>query len=152
MKGVPTTNLKTHLRCLESILFMHHSQLLIGSFSFKKLSDFTPVFDDSVRLGNRTYRVWFLKILRKNGKLNSPKLFIQQKIGGVTNPASRYSKAYNYLYTLALARLGMQIAFGRVRRKTSPARWEGPNLRCSHIFGLYYIWVYRNPNRKYSVI
>ena len=28
------------------------------SFSFKKLSDFTPVFDDSVRLGNRTYRAW----------------------------------------------------------------------------------------------
>ena len=32
----------------------------------------------------------------------------------------------------------MQIAFGRVRRKTSLARREGPNPRCSHIFGLYY--------------
>ena len=45
------------------------------SFSFKKLSDFTPVFDDSVRLGNRTYRAWFLKILLKNGKLNSPSCY-----------------------------------------------------------------------------
>ena len=32
----------------------------------------------------------------------------------------------------------MQIAFGRVRRKTSPARREVPKPLCSHIFGLYY--------------
>jgi hypothetical protein len=40
------------------------------SFSFKKISDFTPFFHDPVRLGNRTYRVWVLKIILKNRKLN----------------------------------------------------------------------------------
>ena len=48
------------------------------------------------------------------------------------------SKAYNYLYTLELARLGMQIALGRVRRKTSPARRGVLNSPCPHIFRLYY--------------
>jgi hypothetical protein len=40
-----------------------------------------------------------------------------------------------------LARLGMQIAFGRVRRKTSPARkyvLDCYSLNCPRIFGLYY--------------
>ena len=35
----------------------------------------------------------------------------------------------------------MQIAFGRVRRKTSPAREYVQDcypLKCQHIFGLYY--------------
>ena len=32
--------------------------MVIGAFSFKKLSGFTPFLDDPVRLGNRTYRVW----------------------------------------------------------------------------------------------
>ena len=35
----------------------------------------------------------------------------------------------------------MQIAFGRVRRKTSPARKyvrDCYSLKCQHIFGLYY--------------
>ena len=35
----------------------------------------------------------------------------------------------------------MQIAFGRVRRKTSPAREcvrDCYSLKCQHIFGLYY--------------
>ncbi len=35
----------------------------------------------------------------------------------------------------------MQIAFGRVRRKTSPARQyvrDCYSLKCPHIFGLYY--------------
>ena len=35
----------------------------------------------------------------------------------------------------------MQIAFGRVRRKTSPARKyvrDCYSLQCQHIFGLYY--------------
>ena len=35
----------------------------------------------------------------------------------------------------------MQIAFGRVRRKTSPAReyvQDCYSLKCQHIFGLYY--------------
>ena len=29
-----------------------------GSFNFKKLLGFTSFFNDPVRLGNRTYRVW----------------------------------------------------------------------------------------------
>ena len=46
----------------------------------------------------------------------------------------------------------MQIAFGRVRRKTSPARWEIPKSLCSHIFGLYYITqVATNKLRTYAV-
>ena len=32
----------------------------------------------------------------------------------------------------------MQIAFGRVRRKTSPAAVKYQTLLCSDVFGLYY--------------
>ena len=35
-------------------------------------------------------------------------------------------------------RFGMQIAFGRVRRKTSPAAVKYQTLLCSDVFGLYY--------------
>ena len=40
--------------------------------------------------------------------------------------------------TQELARLGMQIAFGRVRRKTSPATVKFQAVLCSDVFGLYY--------------
>ena len=33
----------------------------------------------------------------------------------------------------------MQVAFGRVRRKTSPAAVKYQTLLCSDVFGLYYI-------------
>ena len=80
-------NSKPHNFPLRGIRVIHDNprlRLFISeSFSFKKLSDFTPFFHDPVRLG-------------------------------------------------------MQIAFGRVRRKTSLARREVPKTVCSHIFGLYY--------------
>ena len=40
--------------------------------------------------------------------------------------------------TKELARLGMQIAFGWVHRKTSPAAVKYQTLLCSDVFGLYY--------------
>ena len=43
-----------------------------GPFNFKKLLDFTSFFKEPVRLGNRTYRAWGVKIRSKNGQLNGP--------------------------------------------------------------------------------
>ena len=46
---------RTYANCVKKQYISPKKQ---GSFSFKKLSNFTPFLDDSVRLGNRTYRVW----------------------------------------------------------------------------------------------
>ena len=41
-------------------------------YSFKRFLSFASLFTNPVRLGNRTYRAWGLKIWLKNRKLNSP--------------------------------------------------------------------------------
>ena len=47
---------------------LEKTQPFTDSKTLLKIPKLTPM----VRLGNRTYRTWFLKILLKNGKLNSP--------------------------------------------------------------------------------